>query len=113
MKFFIKHQKVLLRSVGGVLILVSFVAFFWTTPKKGFSENEIAAANVARMEASIAGKSSATSKKRPEKSPFLDTYKQTQEKQIRYMLIVMMIFGIGFLAYSFLKKDKEEDKIEL
>jgi hypothetical protein len=113
MEFLIKHQTVLLRSVGAILILVSFAAFFWTAPKKGFSENEIAAANVARMEAKIAGSSSATSAQKPDKSPFLETYKQTQEKQMRYMLIVMMIFGVGFLAYSFLKKDKDENKIEL
>jgi len=106
MEFFIKHQKVLLRSIGAVLIVVSFAAFFWTAPKKGFTENEVAAANVARMEAKMAGQSSSSSSKEPKESPFLQTYKQTQEKQMRYMLIIMMVFGIGFLGYSFLSSKK-------
>jgi surface polysaccharide O-acyltransferase-like enzyme len=105
LEFFIKHQKVLFRSIGGALIFISFVAFFWTTPKEGFSENEIAAANVARMEARIAGQSSSsTAPQKENKSPFLETYKETQEKHMRYMLIIMMIFGVVFLAYSFISK---------
>ena len=110
MEFFVKHQKVLFRSIGGVLVLISFAAFFWTAPKKGFSENEVAAANVARMEARMAGQSSSSPKaQKPNKSPFLETYKDTQAKQMRYMLIIMMIFGVAFLGYSFISK-KDEDE---
>jgi heme/copper-type cytochrome/quinol oxidase subunit 3 len=32
--------------------------------------------------------------------------KETQEKQLRYMLILSIVFGIGFLGYSFIKNDE-------
>ncbi len=105
MKFFIKHQKVILRTLGSLLVVISFAIYFWTTPKKGLSENEIAAANVARMEARIAGQMGAAAPQKPKHSPFLETYKQTQAKQLRYTLIIMMILGVGFLGYSFIRRD--------
>ena len=107
MDFFIKHQTVILRSLGSVLFLFAFVAFFWTTPKKGLSENELAAANVARMEARVTGAMGGSSgqKEKPKHSPFMQKYKDTQAQQMRYALIVIMIVGAGFLGYSFLKKN--------
>lgn len=105
MEFFKKYQIIIFRSVGSFLFIVSVAAFFWTAPKKGFTENEIAAANVARMEARMAGQSSSsTQAQKPNKSPFLKTYKDTQAKQLRYALIVLMILGAGFLLYSFISK---------
>lgn len=93
------------RSLGGVLFFVAFVLFFWTTPKEGLSENEIAARNVARMEAKTYGSSASTSKSsKPSNSPIMKSYKDTQAKQLRYTLIVLMIVGAGFLGYSFIKK---------
>ncbi|QFR48526.1 hypothetical protein FJR48_01800 [Sulfurimonas lithotrophica] len=109
MEFFKKYQTIIFRSLGVLLLIVSIAAFFWTAPKKGFTENEIAAANVARMEARMAGQNSGVAQKeKPKHSPFLKTYKDTQAKQLRYALIVMMIAGIGFLGYSFLSKKEEQ-----
>lgn len=89
------------------MLLIGFAAYFWTTPKEGISENERAAANVARMEAqAMGGNSSATQKEKPSKSPFLKKYQDTQAAQMRYALIIMMILGIGFLSYSFIKKNE-------
>jgi len=108
MEFFTKHQRVIFRSLGAIFLIVSIAAFFWTAPKKGFTENEIAAANVARMEARMSGQSSVIAQKeKPKHSPFLKTYKDTQAKQLRYALIIMMIFGIGFLGYSFISDKKD------
>jgi hypothetical protein len=84
-------------------------AFFWKTPKRGYTENEIAAANVARMEARIAGEIGGnTQTNKPDTSPFLEKFQDTREKQIRYALILMMIFGLGFLVYSFISGKKQE-----
>jgi len=89
------------------MLLIGFVAFFWATPKEGISENTLAAANVARMEAKVSGGSSTTaSTPQNNKSKFLEKFKETKANQLRYLTIFMMIFGLGFLGYSFLKKEK-------
>ena len=105
MEFFNKNKIMIFRSLGAFMLLVGFVVHFWATPKEGLSKNEIAAANVARMEAKVSGKSS-TSKKTNKKddSKFLQELKSTQAKQMRYLTIIAMILGIGSLAYSFVKK---------
>ena len=86
------------------MLLIGFVVHFWITPNISVSANEIAAANIARMEASIAGKSKAKSK--PDAGSIVKALKETKEKQMQYLTIFAMIFGIGFLAYSFIKKEE-------
>ena len=109
MEFYLKHQQVILRSVGVFLLLIGFVIHFWTIPKEGLSKNERAAANLARMEASVAGSSSsAKQQKKPDTSKFLKELKNTQAKQAEYLTIIMMLLGGGALGYSFIRK-KEED----
>ena len=104
-EIFIKNQTMIFRSVGGLMFVIAFVIFFWTTPKEGLSQNEQAARNVARMEASMAGGSSSSSSvSKPKNSPIMKSYKDTQAKQMRYLLIISMILGVGFLVYSFVKK---------
>lgn len=79
--------------------------FFWTTPKEGLSENEKAARNVARMEASmVGGSSSSSSVSKPKNSPIMKAYKDIQAKQMRYALMITMMLGMGFLGYSFVTK---------
>ena len=39
---------------------------------------------------------------------FLEELKNTQAKQMRYLTIIAMIFGVGFLGYSFVKKKETE-----
>ena len=109
MEFFLKHKIVIMRSLGGLMIVVGFAIHFWTTPKEGISANDRAAANVARMEAKVAGKSSTESKtSKKSDSKFLEELKNTQAKQMQYLTIIAMILGIGFLGYSFIPK-REED----
>jgi len=97
-----------MRSLGAIMLVVGFAIHFWTMPQEGLSANQRAAANVARMEAQVAGKSS-TSKKSAKKddTKFLKELKNTQEKQMQYLTIIAMIFGVGFLGYSFLPKKEE------
>ncbi len=104
--FFKKHKKVILRTIGISMIIVGFVVNFWVMPKKGLTQVEIATANVARMEASVAQRSGRSTKKSKfNKSPFLQEFKNVQKKRMQYFSILVMIFGVGFLGYSFTKRD--------
>ena len=106
-EIFYKHKKVIFRSLGALMLFVGVVVYFWTAPQEVLSENEIAAANVARMEASVRGGTS-TTKKEPSASKFVEELKNAQEAQIQYFTILSMIFGALFLGYSFLSKNDSE-----
>jgi len=107
MQFFLKYQTVLLRTLGALFILIAIMAQFWSTPSKKLTANEIAAANLARIEASVSGTSKSTAgKKKPDTSHFISKLKKQREKQLRYLTIVLMIFGVGALGYTFIKRDE-------
>ena len=105
MEFFLKYKIVILRSLGALMLVIGFTIHFWVTPKKGFSENDRAAANVARMEAKVKGRANATKKAKSDHSKFMDKLKNTQEKQMQYLTIFSMLLGALFLGYSFIKRD--------
>ena len=109
MKFFLQYKTVIMRTLGAIMLIVGFTIHFWETPKKGLSENDKAAARVARMEAKVKGAGSGT-KKSQEKdtSKFVEKMKSTQAQQMKYMTILAMIFGVAFLGYSFILKKEEE-----
>ncbi len=107
MEYFLKHQTVILRVVGGLFILVGFVVHFWVVPPKGVSKNDLAAANLARMEASVSGSSKKASSKKDE-SRFLNELKEKQKKQLEYLTIFVMVLGALSLGSSFIKR-KESD----
>ncbi|QOP42776.1 hypothetical protein FJR45_01945 [Sulfurimonas sediminis] len=104
MDFFLKHKIMIFRSVGALMLLIGFTAHFWTTPKTVVSETEIAAANVARMEASVKGNAQSLKKAKPDIATFRESLMSAQEQQQRYLTVFAMILGILFLAYSFVKK---------
>jgi len=105
MEFFLKYQQVILRSLGGFLLLIGFVIHFWSVPQKGISQNDRAAANLARMEASVKGSGTRNqTKQKSDHSKFLKELKGQQEKQVEYFTILIMILGAGTLGYSFIKK---------
>jgi len=91
------------------MLLIGFVVNFWAMPKPVMTRSDIAAANVARMERSVARSSnhSSSSKKSPSsKTPkFMEKFKDAKEKQMQFLSIFAMIFGVCFLGYSFIKKD--------
>jgi len=111
LEFFNKNKVIIFRSAGALMLLIGFVIHFWATPKEGFTQNEIAAANVARMEAMASGGSGSASKKqhKPDTSKFLKEFKNTQAKQMQYLTIIAMILGVGFLGYSFVRKKEPEN----
>lgn len=99
----IKHNKRLAYKITGVnFLLMALVLLFWSQPKAGLSENERAAANVARMEAKAKSQSGTESLKLPN---YMQEHQETQKKQLRIFLIIMVIAGAGFLGYGFLKKE--------
>ena len=102
MEFLRQNRTIILRSMGGLMLLISFFIYFWPTQQKALTQNELAAANVARMEAKIKG---GTTQKNHQSSKFLQDLKAKQEKHLRYMLIFFMVFGLGFLGYSFIQRD--------
>lgn len=110
-EFLKKNKKIIIRVAGALMLLIGFVVYFWTVPKDGISKQELAAANVARMEASVAGKSAPSrSPIKPKESPFMKEFKNTKQKQLEYLTIASMIFGVGFLIYSFVKKEDEQEE---
>jgi len=109
-EYFLKHQQIILRTAGALFLLIGFVIHFWVVPQKGVSKNDRAAANLARMEASVAGSSTPkAAKKKSDTSKFLKELKKTQEQQVEYLTIIIMILGAGSLGYSFIKKKDEEE----
>lgn len=93
------------------MLILGFVAYFWITPKEVLSENEIAAANIARMEASVRGSSSSSKRSsKPETSKFIEELKNAQKAQIQYLTILSMTFGVLFLGYSFISKPKSDSE---
>lgn len=107
MDFFLKHKIILLRTSGIVMLIVAFAIHFWVTPKEALSESEKAQARIERMEASARGGSASSISSQADTSKFLEKMKATQAKQIEYMTILAMLFGIGFVGYSFFSKPKE------
>ena len=103
-EIFLKYKIVIFRSLGAIMLVVGFSSYFWTMPKKVLTQNQIAAANVARMEASVVRSQGVRAKPKSSSAEILKHLKNSQEAQNRYLTIFMMIFGVGFLGYSFMSK---------
>lgn len=108
-EIFIKHKITIFRTLGVLMLVVGFVIHFWATPKKVLTQNEIAAKNVARIEARIAReqRGETRQKKESSSSEILKHLKDTQAAQQQYLTIFSMLLGIGFLGYSFVKKKED------
>lgn len=105
MDYIVNNKTLIMRVLGGLMLLGSLSVYFWSVPPKGLSENEKAMARIARIEASTTIKSSKSlQSKKKDDSKFLSKLKDKQAKQLQYLSIVIMLFGTGFLAYSFMPK---------
>ena len=103
MEYFLKNKTVIMRVLGSVMLVVGFAIHFWVTPQEGLSKNQRAATNVARMEARMAPKgTNISNSQKKDDSKFLKELKNTQEKQMQYLTILAMVFGVAFLGYSFI-----------
>jgi hypothetical protein len=105
-ELFLKYKILILRTVGVLMLIVGFAVQFWTMPKEGLTKVELAAANVARMESKMQGSGSGT-KKATSSNKYLKELKNKQAKQVRYLTIIAMVLGVGFLGYSFIKKKED------
>lgn len=95
-----KNQKLAFKITGANFLLMALVLLFWSQPKAGLSENEKAAANVARMEAKAKGSTAPSVT-----GNIMQEHHENQKKQLRIFLIIMTISGAAFLGYGFLKKE--------
>ena len=107
-EMFLKHKVAIIRILGVLMLVVGFAIHFWSTPKEGFTQNELAARNIARMEARTSGGGGASQKPSESSSAkILQELKNTQAKQMQYLTIITMILGVGFLGYSFIGKKED------
>ncbi|MEA3373488.1 MAG: hypothetical protein U9Q62_07345 [Campylobacterota bacterium] len=103
-----EHQKKLSLSLGVLLIIGAVASLFWSNLDSGVTDEErMAAASVARMEARMSGQSSGAQQQAPEKPMFSSDYRETQKEQLRYAVVIALIFGIGFVGYGLLKKEEK------
>ena len=108
MDFFLRYKLIILRSFGLFMLLTGFIIHFWITPQMvAVSKNDIAAANVARMQASVLGDSVSVKKKKRDISHLSKSLASAQQKQLRYLTVFVMIVGGLFLGYSLLKKEED------
>ncbi len=104
-EWYLSHKKLAYKLMGANFLLMALVLLFWSAPKEGMSENERAAANVARMEARIQGQGSTSQEN---KVNLLNRHMDKQQAQLRIVLVIMVIVGVGFLAYGVLKKEENQ-----
>ncbi len=99
-----KHQKKLSLVVGTLMLLGALGALFWNNDEGGVNEVSLAAANVARMEAKMRSGATAAAQKQSG-HPAVEAFYESRQAQVRYLLIMILIGGVGFLIYGFLKKE--------
>jgi hypothetical protein len=109
-EIFIKNKIIIFRTVGAIMFLAGLVMLFWSEPKYVvLSENEIAAANIARMEAKVRSKSSDSKQvPKPSGSTFVEELENNQKKQEQQLIMLSMLFGALLLIYSFIPKAKSD-----
>ena len=98
-----QNKKLASKIMGANFLFMALLLLFWSQPKEGMSENEKAAANLARMEAQVSGSSQKEASKPPS---LMKEYKRTQKAQLQVFLIIMVIAGTGLLGYGFMKKEE-------
>lgn len=111
-EIFIKNKIIIFRTVGAIMFLVGLVMLFWSEPNEiVLSENEIAAANIARMEAKVRSKSSDSKLvPKPDGSTFVEELENNQKKQEQQLIMLSMLLGALLLIYSFIPKAKSDSE---
>ena len=97
----LKNQRILSLSFGSLMLLIALGLFFWSNESSLSKEERLAKASIARMEARMNTQANTQAGK---KSASLEIFYEARDKQMRYLLIVMIISGIGFLGFGFFKK---------
>ncbi|MEA3521495.1 MAG: hypothetical protein U9R50_00830 [Campylobacterota bacterium] len=100
-EWIIKHQRLFSLGMGSLLLIIALGLFFWTNESALSKEERLAQANIARMQARTEGANHTQS---VHASATLDTFYEGRDKQMQYLLIIMIIGGIGFLGFGFFKK---------
>ncbi len=98
-----QHQKALTLSAGIVLLVSALAMFFWSNDNDGMTQKEaLAQANLERMEARAQGKSAQTASR----NKAMQQFYESRQKQMRYLLIFMVVSGTVMVGYSLLKKEE-------
>ena len=98
------HQKKLSLGIGGLLLVVAVGMMFWDNT--GSSEDEAYAQKVAAMEARM-GPGVVEVAPAVGESAIMKGYREKQEQNLRFTLILLIAGGIGFLVYGFVKKEEK------
>ena len=100
-EFFIKYQKIISLGVGALMLFGAVGILFWNNQnlKQISKEERYARANIARMQAKVEGIANKKSK-----AGSLDKFYESRNKQLHYLMIVMLVSGICFLGYGVFKK---------
>jgi len=95
-----RYQKQLSLIIGVFFILLYIVLYFWDNKESTvLSENEIAARNIARMEARMdSDRASAGSSEKYKRVKF------EHKDQSQSFLILLLLFGVGLSGYGYIKK---------
>ncbi len=102
-----QHQKKLSLFLGVLLIIGAVASLFWNNLDSSVSKEEhLATANVARMEARMGSQSTAP-QQAPDKPVFSAKYREKQQEQLRYAIIISLVFGVGFVGYGLLKREEQ------
>ncbi len=97
------HQKTMSLGLGALMIVGAMGMLFWSTMNTPVisQEEKHAQASIARMQARTKGTSVTHS---TTQTSTLEQYYKSRDQQLRYLMIVMIISGLGLLTYGFLKK---------
>ena len=98
----LKRYKILIsRGIGALSIVIALGILFWDYANTPISRSEVLAQKrVAMMEARSSGKSTSNISE-PSMSA---VYLEKQSKDVKIILITMILLGLGSFIYSFLQK---------
>ncbi len=106
--WFYENYIAVMRWIGTLLLLGGAALFFWgnTTNATVSSEVQRAAERVARMEARLQDSAHVPS---VPKVDYAKAYSEHTKTQTRLMLILMILLGAFFVAYSFVTKRRSPE----
>ncbi len=108
-RWFYENHILVVRFIGTLLLLGGLILFFWGNATAGTMriEEQRAAERVARMEARVHG--AVVPSTSVPKVDYAKAYSEHTRTQTRLMLMMVMVSGVLFLGYSFIKKRRRPD----
>jgi hypothetical protein len=98
-----RHQRWLSLGIGSLFLIIALAMLFWSNGNSVSREEQIAQANIERMEARMRGESPSSS---GQSNKALEQFYESRQQQMQYLLIAMIISGIALMAYGIFNKKK-------